>query len=196
MSRAEREAPGAELEEGRAVGTGELAYRYRGLLLAPPILAALLLPAEFPLAGWAAGLAAFAAGVALRVWAQEHVRYRTEAAPSLTTTGPYRWTRNPVYLGTILVCVGAVATTGRPWVAVATAAWCAAVYAPVVRFEERHLERRFGGPYRRYRSDVPRWLPRRAGGPPELVNEHLPAALRAESGNLLLLVPFAAKALL
>lgn len=175
---------------------GELAYRYRGALLAPPLLASLLLPADGGLVSWTAGLALFAAGFVLRVWAQEHVRYRIDAAPSLTTDGPYSRVRNPVYLGTILVCAGAVATTGRPWLAGATAAWCAAVYVPVVRFEERHLERRFGRAYRRYRSGVPRWVPRPDPDPLELVNDQLAPALRAESGNLLLLVPFAVRALL
>lgn len=175
---------------------GEWAYRYRGALLAPPIVASLLLPADHGAVAWAAGLALFAAGVLVRVWAGQHVRYRTEAAPRLATSGPYRRVRNPVYLGTILVCVGAVATTGRPGVAGATAAWCAAVYAPVVRFEERHLERRFGRAYRRYRRDAPRWIPRPDSAPLELTTEHLVSALRAESGNLLLLLPFVVKALL
>lgn len=169
----------------------ERIYRHRGPLLAPPLLLALLLGGDGAGAWpWGAGLAMFGIGAAIRVWAGEHVRYRLNDAHRLATTGPYRRVRNPVYLGTILLCTGAAATTGRPWVAVLTAAWCAAVYAPVVRFEEAHLEEKFGDEYREYRRRVPRWTPRPAAGPLELSTGHLPAALRAEAGTLLVLVPF------
>lgn len=178
-------------------GLDELVYRYRGPLLAPPLLVALVLGGEGAGAwAWAAGTALFAAGAALRIWAQQHVRYRLDGAHSLATTGPYRRLRNPVYLGTILLCVGAVATTGRPWMAAVTAAWCAGVYVPVVRFEEAHLEEKFGDDYRRYRRRVPRWRPRLGAGPLELVRgRYLLPALRAEAGTLLVLVPFVLRAL-
>lgn len=187
----------AEPDGAGAVSPGELAYRYRGALLAPPLLAALV-------AGgggsgtwaWGLGLLLFGAGALLRVWAQEHVRYRLGGAHSLATTGPYRRVRNPVYLGTTLLCAGAACTTGRPWLAVAVAAWCAAVYRPVVRFEEGHLERKFGEAYREYRRRVPRWRPRRSSAPMGLANEHLLPALRAEAGTLLVLVPFLLRAAL
>ena len=179
-------------------GIRELVYRYRGPLLAPPLLAALLLGGEAAGAGaWVAGTGLFLAGAGLRVWAQEHVRYRLDGAHSLATTGPYRRLRNPVYLGTILLCVGAVVTTGRLWLAAVTALWCAAVYVPVVRFEEGHLEGKFGDDYRRYRRRVPRWRPRLGAGPLELVNgDYLAPALRAEAGTLLVLIPFVLRALL
>lgn len=178
-----------------SAGPCELAYRHRGPLLAPPLVAALILGGDGagPWA-WALGLALFGLGAGLRVWAQEHVRYRLDGAHSLATTGPYRRVRNPVYLGTTLLCAGAVATTGRPWLTAATVAWCAAAYAPVVRFEERHLGEKFGDEYREYRRRVPRWRPRRAPAPLELVNGHLAPALRAEAGTLLVLLPFALRA--
>lgn len=177
------------------VGLRELVYRYRGPLLAPPLLAALLLEPRGSPWDWAVGAALFAAGGLLRIWAGQHVRYRLDDAHRLATGGPYRWLRNPVYLGTLLLCAGAVATTGRPWLAAGTAAWCAAVYLPVVRFEEEHLERKFGEEYREYRRRVPRWLPRPASAPPELATGHLGAAVRAEAGTLLLIVPFVIRAL-
>jgi len=176
----------------------ELLYRYRGVLLSPPLLAALALGGDAAgLLDWGLGLTLFAFGGALRVWAQEHVRYRLDGAHSLATTGPYRRVRNPVYLGTTLLCAGAVATTGRPWMTAATVAWAAAVYAPVVRFEEAHLEEKFGDAYRVYRRRVPRWRPRGRSAPLELVNDgYLGPALRAESGTLLVLLPFVVRALL
>lgn len=189
---------GASADAARPPGSlGELVYRYRGPLLAPPLLAALVLGGDGDgIWAWAVGAALFAAGAGLRVWAQEHVRYRLDGAHSLATTGPYRRLRNPVYLGTTLLCVGTVATTGRPWLAAVTAAWCAGVYAPAVRFEEAHLREKFGEAYRRYRRRVPRWRPRLGAGPLELTNEHLGPALRAEAGTLLVLAPFVLRAAL
>lgn len=181
----------------RSAGLREFLYRYRGPLLAPPLLVALVLGAEGAGAlAWGVGLALFGAGAALRVWAQEHVRYRLDGAHSLATTGPYRRVRNPVYLGTVLLCVGAVSTTGRPWLTAVTAAWCAALYGPVVRFEEEHLEEKFGDAYREYRRRVPRWRPRGDPAPLELANGHLVPALRAEAGTLLVLLPFVLRAML
>lgn len=187
-------APGAGAS--RRPGLRERIYRLRGVLLAPPLLAALAVGGDGGAGWWVLGLALFGAGAALRVWAQQHVRYRLDGASTLATTGPYRRTRNPVYLGTILACAGAVAVLGRPGLVLATAAWCAAVYGPVVRFEEDHLRRKFGEEYRRYRRRVPRWRPTRSSDPLQLVNGRLWAALRAESGLLLLLAPFLLRAAL
>lgn len=189
---------GAGAAARSSAGLRELVYRYRGPLLAPPLLVALVLGGEGNGAWrWITGVGLFAIGAGLRVWAQEHVRYRLDGAHSLATTGPYRWLRNPVYLGTILLCSGAVATTGRLWLAAVTVFWCAAVYVPVVRFEEGHLGEKFGEAYRRYRRRVPRWRPRLGTGPLELVAEgYLAPAVRAEAGTLLVLLSFVLRALL
>lgn len=192
--RSEAPEPGVGADAGddrTSPGARELIYRYRGPLLSPPLLAALLLGGAGTGPGpWMGGLALFAAGAATRVWAGQHVRYRLGDAHRLATSGPYRRVRNPVYLGTVLLCAGAVLTTGRWWLVGLTVGWCAAVYAVVVRFEEAHLAAKFGDAYRAYRERVPRWLPRPASGPLGLATDHLPASLRAEAGTLLVLLPF------
>ena len=166
-------------------------YRFRGWLVAPPLLFALfstLGRVDRPILCWALGLGLFACGVFLRVWAQQHLHYRLRVDTTLTRTGPYRRMRNPIYWGNTLVGAGLVATSGLLWLAVPTAAWFLAVYAVVVRY---------GEPYRRFLAEIPRWIPRPSEGSKlELVNEHLGASLVAELHNLLFLIPFVARALI
>lgn len=56
------------------------------------------------------GLLPLACGVALRLWASGHL---DKNAPALTTSGPYRWVRNPLYLGTLLLSLGLCLKIGR-----------------------------------------------------------------------------------
>jgi protein-S-isoprenylcysteine O-methyltransferase Ste14 len=79
----------------------------------------------------------------------------------LVVRGPYRFVRNPMIVGVLLVVLGEAALFGAP----ALATWAAlfflmnAVWFPLV--EEPALVRRFGRDYDEYRRHVPRWLPRR-----------------------------------
>jgi protein-S-isoprenylcysteine O-methyltransferase Ste14 len=79
----------------------------------------------------------------------------------LVVRGPYRYVRNPMITGVLLILLGEAALLGSEWVL----AWCLAffavnaVYFPLV--EEPGLRRRFGDEYERYCRDVPRWIPRR-----------------------------------
>lgn len=173
-------------------------YRFRGWLVAPPVLLALLTTlgrVDRPVLCWTLGLTLFGGGVFLRLWAQQHLHYRLEAETALTRTGPYLWTRNPIYLGNALIGAGLVAASGLLWLVVPTAAWFLGVYAMVVRHEEDVLRELYGEPYRRFLEERPRWWPRPpADGKLELVNEHLGASVVAELHNLLFLVPFAVRA--
>ena len=79
--------------------------------------------------------------------------------PPLVIAGPYTRVRNPLLLGVLLVLAGVAVATGSAglWVAAAVAAITAHVW--VVRFEEPHLQARFGEAYREYLARVPRWVP-------------------------------------
>ena len=79
----------------------------------------------------------------------------------LVVRGPYRFVRNPMITGVLVVLLGEAALFGSPWVLAWAAAFLAvnAVWFPLV--EEPGLERRFGAEYEAYRREVPRWLPRR-----------------------------------
>ncbi len=140
-----------------------VAFKLRGLLMVP--LVAFLLfwtrwEWEYEPGVWGVGLALFLVGVALRIWAQRYLRYRLREGKGLATVGPYAWTRNPVYLGNLLMFAGLCVTCELPWVLPFALAWVALVYHAAVRFEEDRLNKRYGEAYTAYCRRVPRWLPR------------------------------------
>jgi protein-S-isoprenylcysteine O-methyltransferase Ste14 len=78
----------------------------------------------------------------------------------LTTTGPYAWTRNPLYLGSFLLGLGFAIMSGS-WIAAALIVLPSfIVYPNVIEKEEAHLGRLFPEAFRDYRTKVPRFLPR------------------------------------
>lgn len=79
----------------------------------------------------------------------------------LVVVGLYRLTRNPMYLGVLLVVAGSALLAGSPLVALYSAVLLLAFHWRVVRHEEPWLSHRFPAEWDRYRRDVPRWLPRR-----------------------------------
>lgn len=83
-------------------------------------------------------------------------------APSrLVATGPYRWVRNPVYIGALLVVLGeSWLFLSLPLLAYA-GSMAACFHLFILGYEEPALRRRFGRAYLEYRQAVPRWIPRR-----------------------------------
>jgi protein-S-isoprenylcysteine O-methyltransferase Ste14 len=77
---------------------------------------------------------------------------------ALVIEGPYRVTRNPMYLGMLLVYAGVACWFGLVWplLLAPVLIWVIAVF--VIRREERYLARKFGDEYQRYRAHVRRWL--------------------------------------
>jgi protein-S-isoprenylcysteine O-methyltransferase Ste14 len=103
-----------------------------------------------------AGGTVAAAGVALRAFAAGHLVKNQ----SLAVSGPYAYTRNPLYLGSALMGAG-FALAGGNWIlALACVILFAAIYWPVVRREEEYLRREFGEVYDQYAQRVPLILPR------------------------------------
>jgi protein-S-isoprenylcysteine O-methyltransferase Ste14 len=99
-------------------------------------------------------------GVLLRAWAAGHL----EKNKRLVDSGPYRYTRNPLYLGTLITAAG-LAVAARSWfVAAIFAAVFVFVYLPVIQLEGEHLQKLFPG-YARYAERVPLLLPRFPGIP-------------------------------
>ncbi len=149
---------------------------------------------EFHYATWALGLTTFLIGVAIRIWSQQHLRYRMGIHKVLTTTGPYGMGRNPMYIGNTLTYVGATILSNLVWLAPFTFAWAIFTYQFVVRHEETQLLKKYGPPYRTYLDQVPRWIPRtirltEVG----LINQHLAKAVWAELPCLLILLPYLVK---
>ncbi len=90
-------------------------------------------------------------------------RNRTTAHPAgvpaaLVTDGPYRFSRNPMYLGILLMTAGGACLFGTltPWLVPPVLG--VALDVGVIRAEERRLERLFGGEYRAYKAGVRRWM--------------------------------------
>ena len=79
-------------------------------------------------------------------------------APELLVEGPYRFTRNPMYLMMLLVCAGASLLLASLWILLLTPLCAVIIHRTAIRHEEAYLERRFGERYRRYRDRVRRWI--------------------------------------
>jgi protein-S-isoprenylcysteine O-methyltransferase Ste14 len=94
-------------------------------------------------------------GVAVRAAASGHI---TKNA-ALTTTGPYAYTRNPLYLGSIIIGAGFAVAALNWWIILAIATLFVAIYLPVIGSEEAFLRGAFPG-YDDYARRVPRLLPR------------------------------------
>src|SRR5215468_8575855 len=102
------------------------------------------------------GAAVALPGLALRAWASGHLR-KDEA---LATSGPYAYTRNPLYLGSAFLAAGFL-VAGRSWIGGAlVAVYFAVFYYAVVRSEESDIRERFGATFDEYARRVPLFFPR------------------------------------
>lgn len=77
---------------------------------------------------------------------------------SLVTTGPYRFTRNPMYVGFTLAYLGATCWINTAWPILLLPIVLGLMHYGVIVREEAYLERLFGDDYRTYRSRVRRWI--------------------------------------
>lgn len=90
-------------------------------------------------------------------------RHSTKAEPwkpssALVTSGAYRFTRNPMYVGMLLLYVGLALIAGGFWTGVAIVPVFLTLNFYVIAREEAYLERRFGTAYTAYRGKVRRWF--------------------------------------
>jgi protein-S-isoprenylcysteine O-methyltransferase Ste14 len=151
-----------------------------GVIAPPPLLFALflaigllldwLLPGRlWPIAlAWpwrlAAGLVPILAGALLAIAAERRFRaVGTDVRPwrpstALASGGPYRFTRNPMYLGLLLLLAGIAIAADGPWLMAQLLPLWLLLHFGVVRREEAYLEEKFGEPYRDYCRRVRRWL--------------------------------------
>lgn len=97
-------------------------------------------------------------GLLIRALASGHVR-KNEA---LATSGPYAYTRNPLYLGSLLIGIGFAVASRSWWVGIALVVMFFAIYVPVIRAEEKFLREKFLE-FEDYARRVPRMFPRIRG---------------------------------
>jgi len=101
------------------------------------------------------GLVGIVPGLLLRAVASGHVRKNEE----LTTSGPYAYTRNPLYVGSMLIGAGFAIAARSWWIALAMIMMFLAIYLPVIQSEEDFLVHRFPD-FEDYAGNVPRFIPR------------------------------------
>ena len=110
------------------------------------------------------GVLLFVAGVAMMLAAAGLFRrLGTNAPPTqpttlIVTTGPYRWTRNPMYLAMALIYAGLAIGFDGPIALTLLPLVLIIIQTQVIAREERYLEAKFGDEYRRYKVEVRRWL--------------------------------------
>jgi len=129
---------------------------------------------------WVPGLTLLVCGEGLRVWGVAVVgkesRTRGSGVGRLATHGPYAYVRNPLYLGNVLLTLGATFISELLWMVPVVVALFVVQYVPIVLWEESILAERFGPQYTVYCQQVPRWLPRWRGQMPGSPPHPLPVA--------------------
>jgi len=120
------------------------------------------IPAAVP-AAWL-GAMVFALALGLFAWAIVTMTWAGTNVPSklptttIVDTGPFRFTRNPIYVGMMLGLIGLAIAFNNLWLLLMLVPFAFVIRYAVVAREEAYLERRFGDVYRGYRSRVRRWL--------------------------------------
>jgi protein-S-isoprenylcysteine O-methyltransferase Ste14 len=140
-----------------------LACLLLGLALDHVLPLPLALP-EAALIRWTAGGGHIVVGLAIVAAGIRNFARAATPVPSnkpvraLVTTGIYGWSRNPIYVGMLLLYAGVGLAARGPWVLVLALPLAITLRYGVVAREEAYLERRFGDPYRDYKARVRRWL--------------------------------------
>lgn len=107
----------------------------------------------------AIGGAVAVVGILIRAWASGHIRKNQ----NLAVSGPYAYTRNPLYLGSFILGLGFVAASGVWWLGVIFIGLFLGIYLPVMRVEAQDLVGLFGEDYAEYARRVPLFFPRITG---------------------------------
>jgi protein-S-isoprenylcysteine O-methyltransferase Ste14 len=102
-----------------------------------------------------AGLAVTSAGLFLRLWACGHLKKEKE----LTTSGPYRYTRNPLYLGNVFIGIGVVIGSNCWGVILIFALYFLVFYPVIILEEKRRMQKLFPLQYGPYSKKVPLFFP-------------------------------------
>ncbi|HEV2992340.1 MAG TPA: isoprenylcysteine carboxylmethyltransferase family protein [Candidatus Angelobacter sp.] len=102
-----------------------------------------------------AGSVVIATGLAIRTVASGHIHKNAQ----LAVTGPYARTRNPLYLGSIVMALGFILAARSIWLGAAALAMFLFIYVPVIQAEESYLRSAFPE-YLEYAAQVPRFWPR------------------------------------
>jgi protein-S-isoprenylcysteine O-methyltransferase Ste14 len=95
-------------------------------------------------------------GALIRAWASGHLRKNA----ALATSGPYAYTRNPLYFGSFLMAVGCAVCGGSWWLGSWLIGFFLLVYWPVMKSEAEHMRKLFADEYDQWSANVPLFIPR------------------------------------
>ncbi len=109
--------------------------------------AAFVLASPTP-SSWLTGMLIAVPGALLRLWAAGHI----EKGREITRSGPYRYVRHPLYLGSSLLGIGFAASSASLWVLALAMTYLGLTLAAAIRAEEATLDARFPGEYTAYRT--------------------------------------------
>jgi len=127
-------------------------WRVRAALVFIPFVVCLSRPTLFSLL---AGIVVCLVGLGIRAWASGHLRKEKE----LTTSGPYRHCRNPLYLGNLILGLGITLASRSWWIFFAFIGYFLLFYPPVIKRERDRLSELFPQEYEEYRKRVPLFFP-------------------------------------
>ncbi len=113
---------------------------------------------------WIGGLVCVAAVLVLVVWPARHFQKTGQdpkpwtPTPEILVSGAYRFSRNPMYLGMVVFCLGFAIILSEAWILILTPVCGWVIYYTAIRQEEAYLEEKFGESYRAYKATVRRWF--------------------------------------
>ncbi len=81
-----------------------------------------------------------------------------KAASHLATNGPFKWSRNPIYVADIIIISGVGLATGNPWQIITAAITIFVIEEFAIKREEIHLKAKFGQDWNEYSKKVRRWV--------------------------------------
>lgn len=152
-------------DKGAAIRIGRFLFKSRNYITAPIFLfliGAFFWEYENDIVTWSVGPAIIFAGELLRLSAMRHIgrsaRTRGDKARRLVRTGPYAYTRNPIYLGNHITLLGFCVLSELVWFIPIALGICFVFYSFIIRYEEELLRQRFGEEYLRYSAEIPRWF--------------------------------------
>ena len=101
-------------------------------------------------------------GEAIRIWASGHI----EKTRVLATGGPYAHCRHPLYVGSLLIALGAAVASASPWVVLAVAVYFLAFFPSVMHEETDFIAKKFPEEFTAWSAEVPPFCPRLTPGGP------------------------------
>lgn len=113
---------------------------------------------------WIGALICVAAVLVLVVWPARQFQKTGQdprpwtPTPEMVVAGAYRYSRNPMYLGMLVCCLGFAVILSDAWIVILTPICGWLIYVLAIKPEETYLEERFGDAYRAYKASVRRWI--------------------------------------